>query len=91
MISAEVKVGISAKTVRDKLFLSSKVSVPALGHTQPAIQWLPASFFGSKADGEVRQSPPSASSIADVKNEWSYTSSPLYTFLACTGTTLSLI
>jgi len=28
---------------------------------------------------------------AEIRNEWSYTSTPPYAFMACTGTTLVLV
>jgi len=48
---------------------------------QPPIQWVPGSLFlGVKRPGsEAHHSPPSG---AEVKNAWSYTSTPLYAFLA---------
>jgi hypothetical protein len=81
---------MSATTVRER-FLCSKASKQSLVLTQPPIQWVPASFSGCKAGGEVRHTPSSASPSADAKNEWSYTSSPLYAFQTQTGTTLPLI
>jgi hypothetical protein len=46
----------------------------ALGPTQPPIQWVPAFSAGSKAIGAwSNHSPPS---VAEVKNEWRYTSTP---------------
>ena len=48
----------------------------------PSVPWVPRFFPGVKLSGsEVNQSPPS---ISEVKNEWSYTSSPLYAFMAWT-------
>jgi hypothetical protein len=51
-------------------------SRPALGPTQPPIQWAPGGLTPAvKRPGrEVDQSPPSS---AEVKNSWSYTSTPL--------------
>jgi hypothetical protein len=53
----------------------------ALGPTQPPIQWVPgASSLGVKRPGrEVDHSAPSG---AEVKNAWSYTSTPQYVFMA---------
>jgi hypothetical protein len=46
-----------------------------LGHTQPPIQWIPGAIsLGVKRPGrEAVHSPPSSS---EVKNAWSYTSTP---------------
>jgi hypothetical protein len=49
---------------------SSKSSTPALGPTQPTFHWVP----GAERQGrELNHSLPSS---AEVKNEWSYTSTP---------------
>jgi len=50
-------------------------STPAVGHTQPPIQWVPGALSpGLKYSGlEADHSPPSS---ADAKNAWSYTSTP---------------
>jgi hypothetical protein len=64
----------------------------ALGSTQPPIQWVPGALsLGVKRPGsEADHSPPSS---AEVKNEWSYTSTPpirLHGVVLCysTGSTL---
>jgi hypothetical protein len=59
------------------LFTASRT---ALGSTQPAIQWVTgAVFLGLKRLGrEADNSPPSS---AEVKNAWSYTSTPQYVFM----------
>jgi hypothetical protein len=56
-------------------------SRPALGPTQPPIQWvLGALFLVVKRPGrEADHSPPSS---AEVRNAWSYTSTPQYVFKA---------
>jgi len=48
---------------------------PTLGPTQPPIQWIPWSPSPgiNRPGGEVDDAPPSS---AEVKNAWSYTSSP---------------
>jgi hypothetical protein len=57
------------------IFLFTTASTTALGPTQPPIQWVPGALSlrlkrpGSEAD----HSPPSS---AEVKNAWSYTSTP---------------
>jgi hypothetical protein len=56
-------------------FLFYLASRPALGTTQPPIQWVTGAFtLGIKQSGlEVDYSPPPS---AKVKNVWSYTSIP---------------
>jgi hypothetical protein len=53
----------------------------ALGPIQPPIQWAPGALsLGVKQlEYEADHSPPSS---AEVKNEWSYTSTPQYVFTA---------
>jgi hypothetical protein len=65
--SRDSSVGIASRTV--------------LGPTQPPIQWVPGALsLGVKRPGrEADDSPPSN---AEVKNAWSYTSTPHYAFLA---------
>jgi hypothetical protein len=57
------------------------MSRPALRPTKPPIQWVPGAFsLGIKRTGrEAGRSPPSS---AEVKNAWSYTSTPQYAFMA---------
>jgi hypothetical protein len=57
------------------IFLLTTVSRPALAPTQPPIQWVPGALsLGIKWSGrEADHSPPSN---AEVKNAWSYTSTP---------------
>jgi hypothetical protein len=63
------------------IFLFTTMSRTALGPTQPPIQWVPRALsLGVKRPGhESDHSPPSS---AEVKNVWSYTSTPQYTFMA---------
>jgi hypothetical protein len=62
-------------------FLNATASRPAPGPTQPPIQWVQGALtpevkrLGRDAD----HSPPST---AEVKNMWSYTSTPQYVFMA---------
>jgi hypothetical protein len=57
------------------IFLFTTVSRTALGPTQSSIRWVPGPLsLGVKRSGrEADHSPPSS---AEVKNAWSYTSTP---------------
>jgi hypothetical protein len=59
-----------------RLFFSTERR-PALGSTQPPIQWVPGALSPRvKRQGrEADHSPPSS---ADVKNAWRYTSAPTH-------------
>jgi hypothetical protein len=63
------------------IFLFTTASRTAQGPTQPPIQWVPgALFLEVKQPGcEADHSPPFS---AEVKNTWSYTSTPQYVFMA---------
>jgi hypothetical protein len=63
------------------IYLFSTASKPALGLTQLPIQWVPEALSpGVKRPGrEANHSPPSN---GEVKNRWSYTSTPFYIFVA---------
>jgi hypothetical protein len=52
-----------------------------VGPTQPPIQWVPGvlSLRVKRPGREADHSPPSS---AEVKNAWSYTSTPQYAFMA---------
>jgi hypothetical protein len=62
------------------IFLFTTASKPALGPTQLPIQWVPGALslelkrLGREADHSLPCS-------AEVKNAWSYTSTPQYTFM----------
>jgi hypothetical protein len=62
------------------IFLFTTASTPALGPTQLPIQWLPGALsLGVKQSGlEADHSLPSN---AEVKNAWSYISTPQFTFM----------
>jgi hypothetical protein len=64
-----------------KNFLFSSLSRPALGPTQPPIQWVPRALSaGVKLKGrETDHSPPASS---EVKKMWNYTSTFSYAFMA---------
>jgi hypothetical protein len=58
-----------------EIFLFTTASRAALGPTQPPIQWVPwALSLGEKRPG--READNSHPSSAEVKNAWSYTSTP---------------
>jgi hypothetical protein len=63
------------------IFLFTIASRTALGPTQSPIQWIPGAIsLGIKLPGrEADHSPPSS---AEVKNAWSYISTPQYVFIA---------
>jgi hypothetical protein len=72
------------------IFLFTTASRTALGPTQPPIQWVPRALsLGVKRPGrEADHSPPSR---AEVKNAWSYTSTPpIRLHGVSTGTNLPL-
>jgi hypothetical protein len=62
------------------IFLFTTASRTAPGSTQPPIQWVPGFLsLGVKRLGrEADHSPPSS---AEVKNAWSYNSTPQYVFI----------
>jgi len=73
---------------REFSFLQKKKSRPVLGPTQPPAQRVPGPFFGVKLPGcNVDHPPPSS---ADVKNEWNYTPTPPYAFMALKGKVFAL-
>jgi hypothetical protein len=65
--------------VRSRIFSAS--SRPALGPTQPPIQWVPGVLsVGMKRTGREFDHSPTAN--AEVKKMWMYTSTPPYAFMA---------
>jgi hypothetical protein len=61
----------------DDIFLFATASRPALGPTQPPIQWVPGSLTpGAKRPERETDNSPQFS--AEVKNAWSYTSTHTY-------------
>jgi hypothetical protein len=61
---------------------SQHKSRPALGTTQPPIQWVPGAFsLGVKRPGREADHS-SASSAERSRNAWSYISTPQYVFMA---------
>jgi hypothetical protein len=62
------------------IFILTTASRPALGPTQLPIQWVPGALpLGIKLLGrQTDHSPPSS---AEVKNSWSYISTPQYAFM----------
>jgi len=63
------------------IFLFTTATGPALGFTQPHIQWIAGALsLGVKLQmREADHSPPPS---AEVKNEWSYASTPQYALMA---------
>jgi len=63
------------------IIIFTTVSRPSLEPTQHPIQWVPGalSLAVKRPGSEADFSPPS---IAGVKYAWSYTSTPLYAFMA---------
>jgi hypothetical protein len=64
-----------------EIFVFTIASRTALWPTQPPIQWVPGAIsLGVKRP--VREADHTPPSSAEVKNAWSYTSSPQYAFMA---------
>jgi hypothetical protein len=72
VISTRLRAGRSRFESRQglRIFLFATASRPAVGPTQPPIQWVPRVKWPGR---EVDYSPPFS---AEVKNAWSYTSTP---------------
>jgi hypothetical protein len=68
--------GRSSSSGRVKNLLFSKSSRPALGSTQPSIQWVSEV---KRPGREADHSPPTS---AEVKKMWIYASTPPYAFMA---------
>jgi hypothetical protein len=67
--------GRSSSTGTVKNFLFSTSSRPALGSTQPPIQWVPGALSPrvKRPEREAHHSPPTS---AEVKKMWTYTPTP---------------
>jgi hypothetical protein len=63
------------------IFLFTIASRPALGPTQPLIQWVQKAL-PLEVKRPAREADDSSQSVAEVKNAWSYTSTPQYVFMA---------
>jgi hypothetical protein len=73
--------GVGVRVPVVKNFYFSTLSRPALGSTQPPIQWVPGALSaGVKRPG--RKADHSSPASAEVKNMWMYTSTPPYAFMA---------
>ena len=64
---------------RDTIFFF-KTPRPAVGPTQPAIQWVPE-FFHRRLSRPGRELDHLTPSTVEVKNEWSYTFTPQHAFM----------
>ena len=71
-----------------EMFSSSKNPDRLWGPSNPLFNFYVGSFLGVKRPG--REFDHSSPSSAEVKNEWSYTSAPLRTFMTWAGTALLL-
>ena len=85
-------VGFDFREWQDSIFSSPKcpqhmyAAQPHLP-SQRSVQWLPSFFpWGIERHWIVIEC--SCLSVADIKNGWIHTSTPLYAFMACTGTIL---
>jgi hypothetical protein len=54
----------------ERIFPLSSVSIPALGPTQPPVQWVPGGPFPSAKARPGRDADHSPPSSAEVENEW---------------------
>jgi len=63
------------------IFLFTTASRPALWPTQPPIQWVPEAFY-PEVKRPVCEGDYSSPSIGEVKNSWSYASTPQYVFMS---------
>jgi hypothetical protein len=73
-----------------RVFSCSKTSIPVLWSTQPSpTRWVPGFLLGRVKwpERKVNRSPPST---AEVSNQWSYNSPPLYDFVALYTLTLHI-
>ena len=70
-----------------EIFLFSR---PVMGPTQPPIHWVPGAM-PSRVKRPGRQFDHSPPSSAEVKNEWSHTSTSTRAFVMCGGITLLLM
>jgi hypothetical protein len=62
------------------IFLFTPTSRPALGLTQPPIQWVPG-VLSLAVKRQGREANHSSPSNAEVENVWSYNSTPQYDFM----------
>jgi len=76
IIYLDERSSVPGKCNDEIFFLFATASRPALRPTQLPIQWVPKVKLPAR---EANNSPPSR---AEVKNEWNYTSTPQYVFMA---------
>jgi hypothetical protein len=67
--------------VGSRIFSSPCCLTPALGSTQPSIQWVPGAL-SPVVKQPARESDHSPRTSADIKKMWIYTSTPPYAFTA---------
>ena len=76
----EIRIPASARVYFFSVMLRS-----SLAPTQPPIRWVPVPLsLGVRRQGQAHTPP----LITEVKNEWSYTSTPFCAFVMCKGITL---
>jgi hypothetical protein len=74
-------VGIRVPMGGSKNFYFSMSSTPALGPTQPPMQWVPGAL-SPRVKRAGRETDHSPSTSGEVKKTWVYTSTPPYIFMA---------
>jgi hypothetical protein len=85
IVSIATCCGLDNQRVGVRVLVGSRIfstsSRPALGSTQPPIQWVPGALSPvvNRPGREADHSPPAS---AEVKEMWIYTSTPPYTFMA---------
>jgi hypothetical protein len=65
-----------------RIFLFIIIFTPALGLTQPTIQWAPSFFISEIKQSGMKLTNESSPSSAEVKNAWSHISASPYVWMA---------